>query len=395
MKNPLGDPTEMKNAITDPQQWQKQTSSTLRKLLETQQTLKVMKSTDIHFSPPILTRDDSAVFFPSTINTIQGQTGAHKSRFAEVICSALLKKPDCNRPLLNFKKYDINTCHHVVYVDTERNLKEQFPAALQSILTGAGYCKEDNPPSFHYISLLMAERGKRFEALNEYLKHLRTSTDAPLFVVLDVTSDCVEDFNRVDKSMELIDMMGRSINEHNVTFLCVLHENPGSEKMRGHLGTELSNKSTTVIQVAFEKDSKNNETQLLKVTFKKCRSTKRHDPFYIKYSEIGKELVLADEIDITILDNSKKEKAPIEEMKDALTDFLGNQERIPRRQLLDKLMKKTSASEKTIEDRLKGLYETSIPILDSSGRPCTLFKMSGRPTFYYLTPIIEDQPAVE
>jgi hypothetical protein len=400
MKNPLDDPTEMKNAITDSLQWQKQTSeeagrsasSTLRKLLETQRTLKEMKSTDIHFSPPILTRDDAAVFFPSTINTIQGQTGAHKSRFAEVICSALLKRQNCNRPLLNFDRQDSNRNFHVVYVDTERNLKEQFPTALQNILKGAGYCKEDNPPTFHYISLLMEERGKRFEALNEYLKHLRTTTDAPLFVVLDVTSDCVEDFNRVDKSMELIDMMGRSINENDVTFLCVLHENPGSEKMRGHLGTELSNKSTTVIQIAYVKDSSNNDTHVLKVTFKKCRSTKRHEPFFIKYSEVGNELVLADEIDLHTIDNARKIKANTLEMTEALTELLGNQQRLQRALLIKALCKRTGASTNTIENRLKGLWETKTIIPDINDVHCTLSNSRDkgvRNKVYFLTPILD------
>jgi hypothetical protein len=222
------------------------------------------------------------------------------------------------------------------------------------------------------------------------LEDLRITIKAPLFVVLDVTSDCIEDFNRVDKSMELIDMLGCSINEHNVTFLCILHENPGSEKMRGHLGTELNNKSSTVIQIAFDKDARNNDTHLLKVTFKKCRTTKRHAPFYVKYSELGKELILADEIDLTIVENSKREKAPTEEMIEALNMFLGNQERISRRQLLDLLIEKTGASEKTLEVRLKGIYETKTKITNSAGNTFGLTKdSSGRSTEYYLTPILE------
>lgn len=141
----------MNEAITNPSQWenqamnngQKEALSIIKMLLDTEQELKNRKSAEISFSPPILTRDDAAVFFPNTINTIQGQTGAHKSRLAEVICSALLKNANCNNHLLNFKRNESSTPIHVLYVDTERNLKEQFPAALQSILKGAGYAKEE------------------------------------------------------------------------------------------------------------------------------------------------------------------------------------------------------------------------------------------------------------
>lgn len=392
--NPLNDAALLKEAITDPNQWQQtaearcETSATLRSLLDTQEQLKAMKSMDIRFSPPILTREDAAVIFPNTINAIQGQTGTHKSRLAEVICSALLMRHDCENPLLNFKRRAFDALHHVLYVDTERNLKEQLPAALQSILTGAGYAKEDNPQAFDYISLLMVDRRERFSALNEYFHHKRRSTDAPLFVVLDVTSDCVEDFNKVDKSMELIDMMNRSVNEHNVTFLCILHENPRSDKMRGHLGTELGNKASTTLQVAFEKDGNNNDTDILKVKFIKCRSTKRHQPFYVKYGQEERGLIIAQPSEVSELINSRKHKAPNEDIIDHLEMYLGDGGEMKRTDLLDKLCTDFQAKQRTIEERLKEIIEDESPLHNEKGQACQLHKEKrSKEVFYQLRPI--------
>ena len=89
--------------------------------------------------------------------------------------------------------------------------------------------------------------------------------------------------------MKLIDMMNQSINRYDVTFLYLIHENPvNTDKAPGHLGTEILNKASTVIQIGFEKDAQNHNTDLINVNFLKCRSSKKHDPFYVQYSDTGK-----------------------------------------------------------------------------------------------------------
>lgn len=187
-------------------------SNNLQKVLATQDKLKKLVATEIPVPRPVLLQGENGVFFGHTINVIQGQAGVHKSRLAEVICAAFLKLTTCSNSLLGFKRSNNITTHTVVYVDTERNLCEQLPYALQSIQINAGYSKEESPDNFQYISLLEINRKVRFTVLNEYLRHLRKSSDKPLFIVLDVSTDCIEDFNKSDKSMELIDLMNITVN---------------------------------------------------------------------------------------------------------------------------------------------------------------------------------------
>src|SRR4051812_9727874 len=75
----------------------------LKRLLESQQKIKENKGKPISFSQPIVWQKDNPVFFPKTINVIQGKAGVHKSRLAETVCAAMLKTPESNRDLLNFK----------------------------------------------------------------------------------------------------------------------------------------------------------------------------------------------------------------------------------------------------------------------------------------------------
>jgi hypothetical protein len=355
----------------------------LKTVLDTSRILKEIKATDIKFSRPILEQYGNAVIFPHTINVIQGQAGVHKSRLAECICSAFLKLHNCENELLGFKRTNFNADHAIVYVDTERNLSEQLPYALQSIQIKAGYDKKDNPPNFEYISLLQITRAERFGTLNQYLSYLKRKISDPLFIVLDVSTDCIEDFNKTDKSMELIDLMNIAINEHNVVFLCLIHENPRTDKARGHFGTELMNKASTVMQVGFEKDSIQNDTDLIRVKYLKCRSTARHTPFYIKYSNEEKGLVLADEKDVTNVINNRKHKAATEDIIEFLEMYLGDETVLPRRELLDNLCKEFKASDRTIEDRIADIIKNELEIIDKNGLQCYLYKETRDKTVYY------------
>lgn len=87
----------------------------LQRLLASQQKIKESKGKPISFSQPILWQKDNPVFFPKTINVIQGKAGVHKSRLAETECAALLKTPDSNRDLFNFKTNILTRMPYVMY----------------------------------------------------------------------------------------------------------------------------------------------------------------------------------------------------------------------------------------------------------------------------------------
>lgn len=381
---PLNNSSTFYNVNFFPEPQKKPTmSKDLELILATQQILKETKSQKIKFADPIIKQGENAVIFPHTINVIQGQAGVHKSRLAEFFCAALMKLHTCDNELLGFKRLDMNATHTVVYVDTERNLSEQLPYALQSIQMKAGYKIEDHPDNFQYISLLQLIRKNRFSVLTEYLEFINIDNQKPLFIVLDVSTDCIEDFNKTDKSMELIDHMNMVINKQNVIFLCIIHENPGSEKARGHFGTELMNKASTVIQVGFEKDANQNNTDIIRVKYLKCRSTAKHSPFHIKYSDSANGLVLADPSDITDITNSRKQKASIEDMIDQIEIYLGDGVPMKRSDFIIKIVKDLMAGQRTIDDRLKEIIDSKIEIFNAKSESCFLTKEIVDKTLYY------------
>lgn len=388
LRKHLGDQEEKINSLgADKVEEKSMFSPNLQKIFSSQQRLREAKSKKIEFTKPIISRGDDPIIFPNTINVIQGKAGVHKSRLAEILCSSILLRllADSDK-LLGFTKSQFKE-YQVLYVDTERNLKEQLPYALQSIQLKAGYGIDEEPENFDFISLLDIERTARFTSLKEYLDSVRQShADKHIFIVLDVTTDCIKDFNRTDDSMELIDMMNMYINEYDVTFLALIHENPGGEKARGHLGTEIMNKSSTVIQVGFEKDANQQDTDLIRVKYLKCRSTRRLDAFHIKYSQEEKGLVLADASDVSELINKRKHKAGPEDLVQFLEAYLGDGQPMKNADLLDKLCKDFKSSSKTISERLKTLIAEETEVFNEHGQPCQLMKTkAGKEVMYSLT----------
>jgi hypothetical protein len=356
----------------------------IEKILKTKAKLRTRKASPIKFSDPILYQNENPVFFPNTINVIQGQAGVHKSRLAETICSSLIKRAECTNSLLGFYTSEYSAKYSILYVDTERNLNEQLPFALQSLQMKAGYQREEHPAEFDYISLLEFDRKERFSVLNKYLSHYRAIyKDRPTFIVLDVSTDCIEDFNKSDKSMELIDHMNLAINEHNVIFLCLIHENPGSEKARGHFGTELINKSSTVVRVDFERDS-NGPTDIIQVKYLKCRSTARHEPFYIKYSEEEKGLVLVDSESVDAIKTNRQQTAKISDVIEYFSVNFKSDTEITKTELLESLSRYTGGSTRTIETRLAEIIKKEIQfILTSDDEPYQLEKSTKKKLIYY------------
>lgn len=356
-------------------------------LLKTQSELIRRKAERIIKAQPLLFQKDNGILFPRTINVIQGKAGVHKSRLAEMICSSLIKKPNFSKDLLSFRKnplQDVTVC----YVDTERNLTEQFPYALQQILMMAGYNKEDTLAHFDFISLLQIPRKDRFLALTTYIKNVKDKYSGHIVIILDVITDCIEDFNRSKDSMQLIDLMNENINTDNVTFLAVIHENPGqhTDKARGHLGTELMNKATTGIQIGFEKDGNRKPTNLIAMNVLKLRSGKKPEPFYMRYCEEMNGLIEADEDFIDQDRQLRRKKADIMEIIAELSQLL--RDTIPSRELVELLARYFDCSDKIIRERLKECIDKRYPIANGKGVPCVLHKSKeGKEVFYSLSPI--------
>jgi hypothetical protein len=135
-------------------------------------------------------------------------------------------------------------CHRrpVVYIDTEQP-KPFTKKLLNSIKS---FIEQEVEPDHLYIYNLrvyeLAERLERVKAMFE------AHPDAHLWVI-DGIADLVSDPNDAKESFKITSTFMQLAESHQTTIVLYLHENPGSGKARGHLGSEGERKCGGAITV--------------------------------------------------------------------------------------------------------------------------------------------------
>ncbi|RZJ91867.1 MAG: hypothetical protein EOO20_03765 [Chryseobacterium sp.] len=102
----------------------------------------------------------------------------------------------------------------------------------------------------------------------------------PDLVIIDGVRDLVYDINSPEEATTKTGSLMRWAEEYNTHIAVVLHQNKGNEHARGHLGTEMINKSETVIKI------EQNEEKLIVCTPEYTRS-KAFDIFAFSRDENG------------------------------------------------------------------------------------------------------------
>lgn len=281
-------------------------SKLLQAILDTQAILMERVKKKIEFVPPLIKHNEDDLFYPNSLNIIQGHEGSHKSRFAGDLASVLInKKMKAN--ISGMIRASLYTEPIVCYIDTERPLKDSFPYGMQQIILRAGYTLETIPTrKFQFCSFINTPRKERQDAIQQYIERVRLSTKKHVVFILDVVTDMLGDFNEVAGTFQLIDYLNVLINRFEVTFFLIIHENPGnttSNKARGHVGTEAANKASSIVQIKREQG-----TNIINVNALKVRHGRPDVSYCLKWDDETKGLVEATGEDVALAMASKDSK---------------------------------------------------------------------------------------
>lgn len=117
------------------------------------------------------------------------------------------------------------------------------------------------------------ERKKLLEMIIERNKNIG-------IIVIDGIRDLLADPNDAKESNDLVTDLRRWSIRHQVHIICIIHENKGSNTIRGHLGTELQNKCETVFRLELVQNNKE-----ISVVHPEMTRNKPFKPFAIYYDE--------------------------------------------------------------------------------------------------------------
>lgn len=151
----------------------------------------------------------------------------------------------------------------VLYIDTEME-KGNTQLVMLRVYEMMGWQQGTEQEQFRILWL--REEVKAEDRWRKTLKAIKVMQ--PTVVFLDGLIDVIGDFNDNKECQGIIYQCMAAASRYDISMWCLLHENPGSEKMVGHAGSFLERKATDVLKTKKEKGA----TVLFNVEQKKARS---------------------------------------------------------------------------------------------------------------------------
>ncbi len=173
---------------------------------------------------PILTRGN--------ISTIIGKAKSRKTFYNTMVGAAIIRGS-------LYQKFVSKQGFKVVFFDTEQGRKRSQKVGHRIIeLSGIN-------ERITVISMRPYSTTERIEIIEEYFLHNKVD-----FAIIDGIRDLVKDFNNITECTEILNHLLRWSEVYQNHISNVLHMNKTDFNARGTLGTELINKSETIIEIA-------------------------------------------------------------------------------------------------------------------------------------------------
>jgi hypothetical protein len=179
------------------------------------------------------------VLTSSNISLTIGAAKSKKTFFSTILLAALLGSKDF---AINGYRRGLN----VILFDTEQSLYH-----VQKISNRIMDLCGDNLNNLKIIALRKHMPEKRLAMIDYYLKQKNQTYS---FVIIDGIVDLLYDFNDLKESKIISTKLMEWSEIYNCHINVVLHTNKDKMNARGHLGSELMNKSETVFKVEKEDD---------------------------------------------------------------------------------------------------------------------------------------------
>lgn len=141
---------------------------------------------------------------------------------------------------------------NILVVDTEQSSYHCL-GSLKTIIKTAGLSTEFHPSVLEFLSLRKFTPQERVSIIGEAIRN----TDGLGLVFMDGIRDLVSDINSSEQANRLLNKLMEWSEVYAIHIHVVLHQNKGDLNARGHLGTELVNKSETVMEILHDADDNN------------------------------------------------------------------------------------------------------------------------------------------
>lgn len=219
-------------------------------------------------------KQDGKTFSFGTSGNISTVTGRAKAKKTFAVSSAIAAAIGVNA-ILQFCGHLPANKGAVLLFDTEQSHYH----VLKVVKRICRLCGVDNPPNLIIYALRGLHPDDRLKAVDYAINH---TPNLGLVVIDGVRDLAVDPVMESEQASQIITHLLRWSEQLSIHLICVLHQNKGDTNLRGHLGTEIVNKSETVISIT--RDSSDKEVSHVEPVYAR---NQEFEPFSFRIDEYG------------------------------------------------------------------------------------------------------------
>lgn len=312
---------------------------------------------------PVIFIGSHVISTRGNIMTLVGPPKAGKSALINaILAGAMVPLDDVQPDLLGLSIEQNKLNKAVVHVDGEQSLYDHYKGMKRLLDQTTG---GKMPNWFHSYNFRAFEVQTRKAFLQFICERASEENGGIHIIVLDGGADFVLDTNDQKESNEVVRMFETLAIKYNCPVVVILHFNPGTQKGRGHFGSQLERKSETVLSVV-----KNEESEISTIKGKLLRNSGCIPQLQFIYdTDKGHHVHFG-----VLSKASKEEEKKLELQQLAEKIFRGSQNCYNNKSLSELIMFEEGVQVRSAQDRIKELVAAGVLVKSDDPRPLYSFR---------------------
>ncbi|MFT4154724.1 AAA family ATPase [Parafilimonas sp.] len=293
--------------------------------------LRITAEKDYPNNEPVITWDGCGIAAPGNLTAISAQAKAGKTAFCSMLMAGALSIDGCASLFGGIEIAANVDTKAVLNFDTEQAEADQ----QHNVKTVLKRLELANTPD-HFLSYNIRQLSiVDYKQTTDAICSASATHFGGIYAIfIDGAADYIKDVNSTEQATEIREYFTHLAIRYQCPVILVIHQNPGSTKERGHLGSEIQRKCYGIISI-----TKEDEISIAKTTF--SRKAGDLQSIHFKYSiEKGYHV----EVDAPA---SNQQKNKLKQIESCMNEVLGPLEACTYMELVRKIIAATACSEPT------------------------------------------------
>jgi hypothetical protein len=206
--------------------------------------LQITDSTPIPPPIVIIKINSEIISTEGNVTTVSGASKSGKSAFISVPLAGAIADGEYD----GFPEIEVTHCNGkaVLHFDTEQ-ARHKHQRNLKSILKRAGL--KTCPENFLSYNIRQEDLENYILITEQLISAAFVKFGGVHLIVIDGGADYIRDVNEPNQSNKIVKFFEDIAIKYRAAVIVIVHVNPGSDKERGHLGSQLQRKSESVLTV--------------------------------------------------------------------------------------------------------------------------------------------------